>query len=163
MDSNTLFTYTGLYIKWYDCIAKGLVTGVTNVLAASVGTEKVVLHYNAGSAGSLNTTDSIVSTTSGVSAVVTSTTSNTVAFTFTGYTSPPQIIFYGQLYTANTWTIRVPDSSIVSSWADTGTSSSPNLITNIGSMVLSINLPQSVTGAIGAVGGRPYAIIMFKF
>jgi len=152
--------------------AKGRISNVTNttITGGSSSPEIVVWHYGAGGSGTFSPVDALFSQTSGVTATVTDTANCIATYVFTGKSNPPKsITFYGQNFTANTFTMTgLPGPNAGSAnikIAGGGTSASPDLANGIfsASNVVTLQTTMAQVGASSTVGNRAWLVIVFGF
>jgi len=153
--------------------SKGRITSVTNTsIADNTSTpETVVFHYSSGGSGTLSPVDAIFSQTAGVTAVVTDGPNCIVTYTFTGKSRPPKsIMFYGQNFPANTFSIVTGAAAYGAAAANIkiaggGTSSSPDLANGIFSAanVITLQTRMSDVGASSTIGNRAWLVVVFGF
>lgn len=127
-------------------------------------TEYVMIQYTAGSTGTLNAGDALISNTSGVTATITDVNNCLINFTFTGYNLPPSsIALMGQIVSTNQFVYQNINPSIGTRLIQSGgTAQAPNLLGNFtGPITLQVRMID--TGASAGIGQRAQAIILFKF
>lgn len=132
--------------------------------AVQTDVEYVVIQYTAGASGVLNSSDALLSQTSGVDVTFVDTNNCILAFDFSGRTHPPtSISVMGQVYSTNEFNYANLNPTLGTRKVQSGgTSSSPTLMTAF-SGPITLQLRMSDTGASASVGQRAKAVIMFKF
>ena len=146
----------------------GRVTNISQGIASTASTyEQVVFKYTSGSGGTLAGADCLVSTTPGVTAVITDGTNSIVRYSFTGHTNLPKTVtLYGQAYTLNEFvvsdltSIPVSNRRIVAG----GTAANPDILTGLTSAnTMTLQHRMSDSGSSAGFGQRAHMIIVFGF
>lgn len=145
----------------------GRVTNIVSGGATGRSFEKVVFKYTSGSGGTLNGPDCLVSTTDGVSVVITDGPNCIVNYTFSGHTTLPiSVLMYGHVYAMNTFVMSDLTSMPMANRriAGGGTAALPDIITGISSSnTVTLQHRMADSGAAASLGQRPYLIILFGF
>ena len=146
----------------------GRVTNISQGTGSTASTyEQVVFKYTSGSGGTLAGADCLVSTTPGVTAVITDGTNSIVRYSFTGHTNLPKTItLYGQAYTLNEFVVSDMTSIPLSSRRIVagGTAAEPAILTGLTSAnTMTLQHRMSDSGASAGLGQRAHMIIVFGF
>lgn len=149
--------------------AYGRVTSVTNTTitggGSSSSSETVIFKYDTGSGGAMTGSDAIYSSTSGVTATVTSGAACTCTFTFTGKSAAPKTITtYAQNTSSNNFVTKDITAYSTNTTAGGGTVAAPAILTGFtSSNVITLTLTQGATGAVGGIGLRAFLMVIFGF